>query len=252
MKTSELTLALSGLGLQFGLCVLLLARRFQRPFRSFVAYSVFSVIVSVAGLFVRNIPRVYFYFYWTSEIFYLVLAMAALHEIIYVVFRNFYTIRWFRFIFPAIGVSMIVLAVLRGLLTPHPVAENPIFEIVISLEILIRLLQFGLLVLFFVLVWFFHMRWRQIPLGIALGFGIAAAGFLVVFLLRSEFGTKVNPLVRITPPIAYIIAVVVWLVTFLTGEPERSAKTWDPPLTAEQMISEIRRHTKAVKGILGR
>jgi hypothetical protein len=252
MKTSELTLALSGLGLQFGLCVLLLVRRSQRPFRIFVAYSVFSVIASAAGLLVRNIPHIYFYFYWTSEIFYLVLAMAALHEIIYVVFKSFYTIGWFRLIFPAIGVSMILLAVLRALLTPHPVAQNPIFEIVISLEILIRLLQFGLLVLFFVLVWFFHMQWRQIPLGIALGFGIAAAGFLGVFLLRSEFGTKVDPLVRIIPPIAYIIAVVVWLATFLTGEPGRLAKTWDPAITPEQIIAELRRHTKAVKGILGR
>lgn len=252
MKTSELTLALSGLGLQFGLCVLLLVRRFQRPFRSFVAYSVFSVIVSGAGLLVRNFSSVYFYFYWASEIFYLILTMAALHEMIYVVFRNFYTLRWFRFIFPTIGILMILLALLRTFLTPRPVAENPLFAIVISLEILIRLLQFGLLMLFFVLVWFFHMRWRQIPLGIALGFGIAAAGILGVLLLRSEFGTKVDPLVRIIPPIAYIIAVAVWLVTFLTGEPERVVKSGEPALTAEQMIAELKRHTKTVKGILGR
>jgi len=252
MNRSELTLALSGIGLQVGLCILLFVRGFQRPFRSFVAYTLFSVVASVAGLSVRNIPHFYFYFYWTSEVFYILLALAALHEVVYLVFRNFYTIRWFRFIFPVIGLSMLLLAVVRTLLGAHPVADNPIFEIVISLEILIRLLQFGLLALFFVLVWFFHMRWRQIPLGIALGFGIAAAGFLIVFLLRSEFGTKVDPLVRITPPIAYIIAVLVWLITFLTGEPARLTKTWDPGLTPEQMTAELRRHTKTVKGILGR
>jgi hypothetical protein len=252
MKTSELTLALSGIVLSSGLCVLLLVRGFQRPFRSFFAYTLFSVIASIAGLSVRNIPHFYFYFYWTSEIIYIILAMAALHEIVYVVFRKFYSMRWFRLIFPVIGLSMILLATVRAILTPRPIAGNPIFEVVISLEILIRLLQFGLLVLFFVLIRFFHMRWRQIPMGIALGFGIAAAGFLVIFLLRSEFGTKVDPIVRITPPIAYIIAVLVWLATFLRTEVVRPEPGVAPTLTPEQMIAEIRRHTKTVKGILGR
>lgn len=252
MNTSELTLALSGTGLQFGLCFLLLARGFQRPFRSFFAYTLFSVIASVAGLSVRNVPHFYFYFYWASEIIYIVLAMAALHEIVYMVFRKFYAIRWFRFVFPLIGLFMVLLAIVRAMVTPRPIAGNPIFEVVISLEILIRLLQFGLLVLFFVLIWFFQMRWRQIPIGIALGFGISAAGFLVVFLLRSEFGTKVDPIVRITPPIAYIIAVLVWLATFIRTEVVRPEPAVTPALTPEQMIAELRRHTKTVKGILGR
>jgi hypothetical protein len=238
--------------LSSGLCVLLLVRGFYRPFRSFFAYTLFSVIASLGGLVIQNIPGVYFYFYWVSEVFYIGLAMAALQEIIYAVFRNFYTFRWFRLVFPVIGVSLFLLAILRTFLTAGRTVGNPLFVSIISLEILVRLLQFGLLIVFFVLVWLFHMRWRQIPLGIALGFGIAAAGFLVVFLLRSEFGTKVDPLVRITPPIAYIIAVLVWLATFLTGEPGRLATTWDPAITPEQMIAELRRHTKTVKGILGR
>jgi hypothetical protein len=108
MKTSELTLALSGISLQLGLCFLLLTRGFQRPFRSFFAYTLFSVIASIAGVSVRNIPHFYFYFYWTSEIFYIVLAMAALHEIVSMVFRKFYAMRWFRFVFPVIGLSMIL------------------------------------------------------------------------------------------------------------------------------------------------
>jgi hypothetical protein len=74
----------------------------------------------------------------------------------------------------------------------------------------------------------------------------------VAFLLRSEFGTKFDPVVRIAPPIAYIIAVAVWLATFLRGESSLPAKSWDSALTPEQMITELRRHTKAVKGILGR
>jgi hypothetical protein len=96
------------------------------------------------------------------------------------------------------------------------------------------------------------MRWRQHAFGVALGFGVVAAGNLVVYLLRSEFGTKFDPVVRITPAIAYIIGVAIWLATFLKQEPSQPKQSWDAELTPEQMITELRRHTKAVKGILGR
>jgi hypothetical protein len=129
---------------------------------------------------------------------------------------------------------------------------RPLTSALISLEIGVGFLQFGLFCLFLMLVRFFHMHWRQHAFGVVLGFGIIAGGTLVVFLLRSEFGTKFDPVVRITPPIAYIIAVAIWLATFLRGEPEQPAKSWDSALTPEQMIAELRRHTKAVKGILGR
>jgi hypothetical protein len=102
------------------------------------------------------------------------------------------------------------------------------------------------------LVRFFHMRRGQYAFGVVLGFGIAAAGNLVVYILRSEFGTKLDAVGRIMPPIAYIIAVAVWLATFLKGEPSQPAKSWDSALTPEQMIADLRRHTQAVKGILGR
>jgi hypothetical protein len=96
------------------------------------------------------------------------------------------------------------------------------------------------------------MRWRQHAFGVILGFGIAAGGTLVVLLLPSEFGTKLNPVVRITPPIAYIIAVVVWLATFLRPEPLQPAQDRVPAFTPEQMASDLRRYTQAVKGVLER
>jgi hypothetical protein len=253
MKASEFALVLGGIGLQAGLCVLLILKGFQRPFRSFFAYTLFSVLASSAGLALRNHLTAYFYFYWISELIYIVLGLAALHEIIHVVFRNFYAIRWFRLLFPAVGAAMIVTAVLRTALVSRSGAPlESLFEMIVSLEILVRLFQFGLLALFFVLIWFFHMRWQQIPLGIALGFGVAAAGFLVVFLLRSEFGTKFNSIVRITPPMTYIAAVVVWLATFLRAEPSQPVQEQLSALKPQEIASELRRYTRAVKGFLGR
>jgi hypothetical protein len=123
---------------------------------------------------------------------------------------------------------------------------------IIGLEIAVGLLQFGIFSLFIILVRLFHLRWRQHGAGIIFGYGVSAAGSLVAFLLRSEFGTKFDPVVRIAPPIAYIIGVAVWLVTFLKAESAASGERWTAALTPEQMIAELRRHTKTVKGILGR
>ena len=96
------------------------------------------------------------------------------------------------------------------------------------------------------------LRGRQHAAGIVFGFGVSAAGALVAFLLRSEFGTKFDPVVRIAPPIAYIIGVAIWLATFLKAESARPETAWAATLTPEQMLTELKRHTKTVKGILGR
>lgn len=146
---------------------------------------------------------------------------------------------------------MLLVALLRAAF--HPVSQAQLLtSTIISLEIGVGFLQFGIFFLFIVLVWFFHMRWRQQAFGVVLGFGVSVSGSLVAFLLRSEFGTKFDPIVRITLPMAYIMAVVVWLATFLRAEPLRPGADGPAALTPEQMASDLRRYTQAVKGILER
>jgi hypothetical protein len=146
---------------------------------------------------------------------------------------------------------MLVTAVVRSLTRP-PAQVNRAFAVIIFSELAVRFLQIGLLFLFFALIRFFHMIWRQQALGIALGFGISAAGSLIVFLLRSEFGTKLDYVVRIAPPIAYTLAVVVWLLTFLPRQPASAPPSVVSGLTPEQMLAEVRQYRSAVRKILNR
>jgi hypothetical protein len=146
---------------------------------------------------------------------------------------------------------MVSVAILRILLLPRP-AFSSFTTTILGLEIAVGFLQFGIFTLFIILVRLFHLRWGQHAAGIVFGFGVSAAGALVAFLLRSEFGTKFDPVVRIAPPIAYIIGVAIWLATFLKVEPVRPETAWAATLTPEQMLTELKRHTKTVKGILGR
>jgi len=251
VKNTDLVLALVGTGLETFLCLLLITRRTYREFPIFFGYTALSVIVTVALWGASKNTTFYSDIYWASEALSVVLAFLALNEALRSVFRNFLGMRWFRLLFPGIGLVMICIAILRVILVPRP-AFSLFTTTIIGLEIGVGFLQFGIFSLFIGLVGLFHLRWRQHPVGIIFGFGISAAGSLVAFLLRSEFGTKFDPVVRIAPPIAYIIGVAVWLATFLKAEPTASGERWTGALTPEQMTAELRRHTKTVKGILGR
>jgi len=244
-------MVLVGIGMQACLCLLLLLRRIYREFPVFVVATGFTVVEALVGLGVRNHARLYYYVYWSSEAVAVCLVFFALQEAFRYIFRNFLGLRWFRWLFPGIGLLMLSVSVLRTMLLPRQ-AQSLSLTTIVNLEIGVGFLQFGIFSLFILLISIFHLRWRQHAVGIVFGFGISAAGTLVPFILRSEFGTKFDPVVRITPAIAYIIGVAVWLATFLRKEPSQPAQSWDSPLTPEQMVTELRRHTKAVKGILGR
>jgi hypothetical protein len=251
VKNNELVLTVVGTGLAAVLCLLLIARRYYREFPIFFASVSLTVVATIVLLGVSNNTNHYALVFWPSDALGLFLAFFALNEALRSVFRNFLGMRWFRWLFPGIGIAMLCVAALRILLHPRP-AFSLFTTTVIGLEIAVGFLQFGIFSLFVVLMRLFHLRWGQHAAGIVFGYGVSAAGALVAFLLRSEFGTKFDPVIRITPPIAYIIGVAIWLATFLKAEPERPEAAWAATLTPEQMITELKRHTKTVKGILGR
>jgi hypothetical protein len=251
MKTIEIALALIGTGLQVYLCLLLLRHHTYKQVPFFFAFTSFSVVSAIIGLAAQNVAKLYFFVYWISEAFYLVLAFFSLQEAVRLVFRNFYTMLWFRLLFPAIGISILGIVWIRMEMLPRA-AYSLLTVAVLNLEIAVGLLQFAIFCIFVLLIRFFHIKWRQHSSGIVLGFGVTAANNLVVYLLRSEFGTKFEPIVRIASPSAYIIVVLIWLMTFLTEETVQAGNVWDSALTPEQMIAELKRHTQTVKGILGR
>jgi hypothetical protein len=251
MNKGELALAVVGTTLQIALLLQLLKLQSYRRFPTFFVYVAFSVASAILSVATSGLGTVYFYVYWISEAVYVLLAFLVLQEAFRSVFRNFYRLRWFRMAFPVIGILMLAVALFRYAIL-QPTDHNPVTGALISLEIAVGFLQLGIFCLFIVLVWLFHMQWRQYGFGIVLGFGISAAGTLIAFLLRSEFGTNLNQMVRIATPLSYIIGVAIWLATFLRGEPSQPEAKVDVAFTPEQMLFEVRRYTRAVKGMLGR
>jgi hypothetical protein len=250
MANFELFLALTPVVLQMLLVALLVRRAMHRRLRFFFVYTLFSIIRQLVGvLLLKNYN--YFYYYWFSEAISVLLIFLALYEVFRLVFRNFYDIPGFSFLFPILGVAMLVMASLRAIFWP-PAGSQRIVATIIGLEISVGFLQVGVFALFILLVRFFRTRGRQYAFGVALGFGIIAAGTLTIFIIRSEIGTKFNIIVRNTPAVAYIIAVMVWLLAFIKPQPPHPWQDGGSALDPEELITELRRYTAVAKGVLRR
>src|SRR5690349_497484 len=120
-------------------------RRTSSTYPWFFAYTVFAVIAELLkfSLVIRyQNTEIYFYVYWGAEAAYALLGFAAIHEVFNRVFENFASLRWFRFLLPAMGLIMLVVALMIPAL--HRAVEvDPWLESIFSLQILVRCLQLG-------------------------------------------------------------------------------------------------------------
>lgn len=248
IREFELALAIIGPTLQLCVCGLMFFRGVVRNFRGFFSYTAFAFVTGSAAVYVQKLP-IYFYYYWSAQIIYLSLAVWALYEIIQQLLFGSRIARAGRAFFLITAFLALAVTLIRNSFLPT--AGHPLIQVIVSLEIATRFFQIAILLAFFFIARFFRLHWPHYPFGIALGFMIAASGSLAVFLLRSEFGTKFDSVVRITPPIAYLIAEAVWLVTFVMKPPERASGTVSLP-NPDQLLADVKRNTESAKEILKR
>jgi len=249
MKPFDLILTLIGPILTAWFAVLFVRRKLHRKFPFFFGYLIASVLIPVIRLAVRNDYPTFFKVVWSTEAIYVVLALLALHEVFRKVFAAFYEKRWFWLFFPLVVVAISVLAIVYRLGSP-PAQANAVMSFIISMGMAVNLVQALLFVLFFVLVWFNGIAWREYPFGIVMGFAAIAIVIFTVEWARSEFGTRLNVVSSYAPAVAYILAVIVWLNTFL--RPPEPEPEWRLKITPEQLLDEIRQYSKILGKLRGK
>jgi hypothetical protein len=249
MKPLDLILTLIGPILTAWLAGLLVWRKLHREFPFFFGYLIASVLVPVVRLAVRNDYLTFFKVVWSTEAAYAVLTLLALHEVFRKVFAAFYENRWFWLFFPVVVIAISTLAVIYRLGSP-PAQANEVISLIISLGMAVNLVQALLFVLFFVLVWFNGIGWREYPFGIVMGFAAIAIVIFTVEWARSEFGTKLNVVWSYSHSVAYILAVILWLKTFL--RPPEPEPQWRLKITPEQLLEELRQYSKIMGKLRGR
>ncbi len=252
MTTTEIFLAFGGIALQAVSLIVLVLKKIYKWFAWFFVYLATNFLFTIVLFVVRDHEKLYSILYWTGDAIVNLLILLAIYESFRRVFQHFYALRWFWTIFPITSLVLITLGSLRSILYSRSMAaESLLISQIYSLEITTYILQVGIFFLFLVLVRFFHLPWKQYNFGIVLGFGISAAGSLVAFMVRSEFGTKFDSVFRIVVPLTYTIGVAIWLLTFLWPVAKASIEA-TPALTPEAVVTELRQYTRTVKEILKR
>jgi hypothetical protein len=189
----------------------------------------------------------YFLVFWITSVIYAVLGLLALNEVFRWFFFHLYRYwSWFWVLFPSSFVAVLVASIWYSISHP-PIQAQPIISFVVVFGIAVNFVQLGLFVLFFLLVRTFKLRPWEYAFGIVIGFAVAAAGALLGYLLRSEFGTKFEHFARYAPPVSYIVAVVLWLAVF--SAPEREFEL-PPGITRERLLEEVRRSNDFLRRFL--
>jgi hypothetical protein len=241
MEKAAIFLNVTGAVLAAALASTLVWRKLYREFPFFLVYVISSILIAVIRVSVSGNYRTFFKVVWTTEALYALLALLALHEVFRWVFLAFFERWWFWLFFPGVVAAIFILTVVYRLGSP-PVQANRVISLILSLGTAVNLVQAALFLLFFALVAFHSIRWRNYPVGIVLGFAAISIGAFGGNWARSEFGTKFNHLFGYAPSVAYILAVTLWLETFL--RPPEPKPKWTHAITPEQLLEQIRQYTR--------
>lgn len=244
--TNLIKLAVS-LALEICLLVLLLRRRIRAVFPLFVACIALTVAATLARLLTSNHYLAYFYTYWSTDAMLSLLSLAALHEVFYEVFGGLFHFWWFRLFYYGTILAALAIAISNAIQHP-PVQAHPIISLILEASIAINFVRMGIIALFGVFDWLLDMGYDRYAHGIVVGFGISSVGSLLGFLGFSIFGTKLIFFARNAPTVAYILGLVVWIITFAASQPKQGE--WKPPMSPEQMLKEVQGYLRAL-GIRG-
>ena len=237
--------------LQSWIAVLMLRRGTQKNYRFFFSYTVFAIAAELTKFSLAEPGKntwISFGVSWGCEGIYAVLGFLAIYEVFGHVFENFHHLGWFKYLLPITAAIMLGIAVLIPIV--HPAIDTePLLEGIFGLQVAVRCLQLGVFFLIFLLARIFDLDYRQYAFGIAAGFGIAAAGILLGTLVRTGLGLRFVIYFRYVPPVAYCMAVTVWLVSFVRVEPEDPFRDFRHLFTPELFLGRLERYRQEVRGI---
>ncbi len=232
-------------------CGALLRRQLVRELPVFFTYAVFHVLrsaalftVHVLGLKQRMSYADYFYLYWTTETVSIALGFAVINEIYRRIFHNYDAIRRLGSLVLAVAaVVLLIVAVVTAAIASG--ADPPgIVRSVLLMERSVRILQCGLLMVVFLLVFYFGLRWQNRLFGLALGYGLYASVQLIVTTLRSHIGETGSTAYSQAGSAAYVIGVMIWFGYLLIPDPA-------PQYRGVVLHGDVEKWNQALKEILG-
>lgn len=223
---------------------ILLWRGIPREFPHFFNYVAANAVIGLVRLcaYRAGTPHAYAVIYWTSEVLIAVFAFLATYELfIKRLFPRFSAIRLYQFLFPAAAIVIVVIAV-PAALESH---KNLILRATIHT---IDILRVSTLIFFVGLMVFMGRQWTGYEFGISLGLVVEASALLTTTGAWSRRGF-VRHFLDELPDIAYDIACVIWLITFLKRE--KPVPLPATPIDPE-VVKEAKKWEETLKGSFGK
>lgn len=237
-----------GIALESCLVILLIRRKAYKEFRFFFWFFIVSIAIEILRYVVQlHYGRAaYYYVFWSTALVYDILNLLVLFEVFRLTFREFYRrFSWFRLLFPGAVIMALVPALLFHLTFRNPHEQRGI-TFLFSFEIAIDLIELSLFAVFFLLVKFFALAWRNHAFGIVLGFAVLCLGNWGAYWLRIYPHAKYSHFLGYIPPIAYICALLLWLAVFNRPEPDTS---WALKVKPEELLQELKEYGKILVAI---
>lgn len=197
-------------------------RKLRSEFPVFFRYTLFCVIGGAIALvpFVVSCPQ-YFYVYWTLTAVTMVLEFGVLYELLVSALKPYSAlIDLGKMLFRWAAVFLILAALLTAFATTGS-GNNKLIAASELLQRTVRLMQCGLLLLFFGLEKRLGLSWRTHSMGIALGLGIYAGVDLSTTYLIDRVPALTGSL-QIFANLVYLGAASLWAYSLAKPEPVRS------------------------------
>ena len=240
MRVLEFIIEWLTIPLEAWILLLMIRKSLHWRFPWFFLYMVYITLADVTRTVLIG-STVYIHVYWWTQAIAYMLSLSALYESFRAIFRPFYRIDWFRAVWPGVIVLIWVYCIWRAWTHPPPHFGRT-GATLISGVIVSSFSTVGMVLLFFVLVKLVVTKWYLYEFHIVYGIGLTSAGMATAVLVRSEFGNKFVWWTEWGPPLAYLIALVVWVSAFLRREPQITIET--PP---EVLLQEMQQDLKSVK-----
>jgi len=198
--------------MQVLIALVMVRRKLSAEFPVFFAYTLFHVVQVPIELYCYFHSRaLYFYAFWIIQAFDFLLVITVIQEVFGAVLREYTMLKrkankiYRSAVLILVGVAFGTALLAHGTETDRTVAG------LLTLDASSMIIQLGVLATLFVMSRMLVLEWKEFPFGIALGFGVMASVQLAVSLMRSYLGEGSTPGYVLLRPLAYNLAVVIWL-----------------------------------------
>jgi hypothetical protein len=228
MSHLDLTIWIVGFVLQLAVIVVLIRRRPVGQFRGFLAFLVCLSAGDLLTVWLRANTNFLYFMFWGIQAVDSAVALAAIIEIfrdaLQLVYRRFGVIGLFG---PFVIFALVDFFFWRTL--HHKFTRDWLgigTSVAVSLVLGISLLQLAIGIL---CLWLRHRYgiFTRRSLSVLSGFGLIGASFVLTFIVRVEFGPRLEDVFRYISPFAAMCAMLIWILIFSLPEPEEDRRRPD-------------------------